>query len=208
MIKKFNFLILLISFAGLTQNYEGEIIYSNSYKSKTPQLKDEQLNLMLGTVQNYLIKEGDYKSSTNGSLIQWQLYINKDNKLYSKMSNSDIIYWNDGSIQGDEILKAEINKNSTEILGYKCDELILTCKSGVQKYYYSSKFSIDSKLFMNHKFGNWYDFVSRSNSLPLKIIIENAQFTLTSIATEIKPKVLETSFFTLLQGVQTAKSQY
>ena len=93
---------------------------------------------MMGTTQEYLIKDGNYKSSANGTFFQWQLYINKDNKLYNKMSNSPTIFWNDGSVNPDEVIKAEINQGVIEILGYQCDELILTCKSGIQKYYFSS----------------------------------------------------------------------
>jgi hypothetical protein len=163
---------------------------------------------MLGNTQNYLVKGGDYKSIANGKLMQWQLYINKDNKLYNKMANSDIVYWNDASIQGDEVIKIEINKNVVEILGYKCDEIVLTCKSGIQKYYFNSKISIDPKVFINHKFGNWYDYLSKSNALPLKMILENPQFTTISIATEIKPMKLEVNTFELPAGVKTEKSKY
>lgn len=208
MLNKIKFLLLLISFTSFSQNFEGEIVYSNSYTSKTPQLKDEQWSLMLGNTQNYLIKGGDYKSISNGKLMQWQLYINKDNKLYNKMANSETVYWNDGTVQGDEIIKVEVNKNVTEVLGYKCDEIILTCKSGIQKYYYNSKLAVDTKLYINHKFGNWYDYLSKSNALPLKMVLENPQFTTISIATEIKPMKLEINTFELPAGVKTEKSKY
>jgi hypothetical protein len=190
------------------QNFEGKIFYTNSYKSKNPKMTDQQWTSMMGSTQEYLIKGGDYKSIANGTLVQWQIYINKDNKLYNKMSNSETALWNDASIQGDEILKVEVNKGVTEILGYKCDEVILTCKSGVQKYYFNSKLSVDTKLFVNHKFGNWFDYLSKSNSLPLKSIIESAQFTMESVATEVKPMKLDTKTFELPTGTKTEKSPY
>lgn len=200
--------LMLFSIISFSQTFEGEIVYSNTYKSKNSQFTDERWTMLLGNVQNYLIKAGDYKSITNGKLMQWQLYINKENKLYNKMANSETVYWNDGSVQGDEIIKVEVNKNVTEVLGYKCDEMILTCKSGIQKYYYNSKLAVDTKLFVNHKFGNWYDYLSKSNALPLKMILENPQFTTISIATEIKPMKLEINTFELPAGVKTEKSKY
>ena len=130
---------LLISICVFGQNFEGKVNYSNSYKSKSPQLTDQQWTAMLGSKQEYLIKNGDYKTIANGTMAQWQLYINKENKLYTKMSNSDNALWNDAIIQGDEVLKVETNKNVVEILGYKCDEIIFTCKSGTQKYYFNTK---------------------------------------------------------------------
>lgn len=206
-----NFAIFGLLIATLTvfgQSFEGKITYANTYKSKNTKIPDQQWTTMLGSTQEYFIKEGEYKSITNGTFVQWQQYSNKDNKLYTKMANTETLLWNDGSIQGDEVLKVEVNKKVTEILGYKCDEVILTCKSGVQKYYFNSKLSVKTKLFVNHKFGNWFDYLSKSNALPLKSIIDTAQFTLESTATEVKPSKLDAKMFELPAGVQTAKSPY
>ena len=124
------------------------------------------------------------------------------------MSNSETILWIDGSVNPDSIIKVQLNKGVTEILGYKCDELILTCKSGTQKYYFNTKLSVDTKLFANHKFGNWYDFLSKSNSLPLKAIVDNGQFTLESVATEVKEMKLDKIFFELPANTKTTKNPY
>jgi hypothetical protein len=206
--------IITIIFTVLTtmtvfgQSFEGKITYANSYKSKNPKITDQQWASMMGSTQEYLIKGGDYKSIANGTLVQWQLYVNNVNKFYNKMSNSETAFWNDASVQGDEILNVEVNKNVTEVLGYKCDEVILTCKSGVQKYYYNSKLSVDTKLFTNHKFGNWFEYLSKSNSLPLKSVIETAQFTMESVASEINSMKLDAKTFELPEGIKTEKSPY
>jgi hypothetical protein len=201
-------LLLLIAVQANAQNFEGKVIFKNSYKSKIPNVTDEQFTAMMGTSQEYLIKGGDYKMKTNGTLFQYQLYVNADNKLYNKMANSEKLLWNDGAINPDEVIKAEVNKNATTILGNSCDELVLTCKSGVQKYYYSSKYKIDAKLYEKHKFGNWHEFLSRANAVPLKIVVDNPQFVIESIATEIIPMKLDSKEFELPAGAQTEKSPY
>jgi len=198
----------LFAVTAFGQNFEGEIVYKNNYKSKMPNTTDEQLTNMMGSTLEYFIKNGDYKSVTNGSFFQWQLYINNENKLYSKMANSETLLWNDGATNPDEVLKAELNKGVTEILGYKCDELILTCKSGTQKYYFNSKLSVNPALFVNHKFGNWYDYLVKSNALPLKSLVDNGQFSLESTATEIKPMKLDDNFFELPANSKTMKNPY
>jgi hypothetical protein len=209
MTKTITFLLAaLFAISSFGQTFEGKIVYKNTYKSKMPNVTDDQLTTMMGLTQEYFIKDGDYKSVANGSFFQWQLYVNKDNKLYSKMANSETLLWNDGATNPDEILKAEVNKSVTEILGYKCDELVLTCKSGTQKYYFNTKLSVDTKLFVNHKYGNWYDFLSKSNSLPLKSIVDNEQFTLESVAIEVKEMKLDKTLFELPAGVKTMKSPY
>jgi len=206
MLKTITFLLAtIISITTLGQPFEGKIVYKNTYKSKLPNVTDEQLTSMMGSTQEYFIKNGDYKSILNGSYVQWQLYINKDNKLYSKMANSQAPISTDAATNPDEILKSEINRGVTEILGYKCDELILTCKSGIQKYYFNTKLSVDTKLFANHKFGNWYDFLSKSNSLPLKTIFESGQFNMESVAVEVKEMKLDKTIFDLPANAQIEK---
>lgn len=162
---------------------------------------------MLGTTQEYLIKNADYKSSFNGSLVQWQVYSGKENRLYTKMANAESALWNDGSINPDEVISSQINKGVIEIVGYKCDELILTCKTGVQKYYYNSAIGIDPKLYEKHKFGNWYDVLSRTFSLPLKITMDNAQFYLEGIAANITKETIDPQNLALPPGTTTSKMQ-
>jgi hypothetical protein len=197
----------IIGFAQ-AQSFEGKVVYHNTYKSKIASLNDQQLTSMMGNTQDWYIKDGDYKSETDGTFAKWQLYINKDNKLYSKLANSEAILWNDGAANADSVISVELHSNVVEILGYMCEELVLNCKSGVQKYYFSTKLPIDSKLYLNHKYGNWYSYLSKSNAVPLEMIIETAQLTLISIATEIKRMKLDQAMFVLPTGVRITKSPY
>ncbi len=190
------------------QSFEGKIVYQNSYKSRMPNVTDEHFTAMMGPTQEYFYKDGNYKSVTNGTVFKWQLYINKDNKLYSKTSNGETIYWNDGAIGNDELLKAEINKEVITILGNLCDELVLSFKNGVHKYYFCSKFKVDPKLFQNHKFGNWNEVISRTNSLPLKIIADFKMFSVESNAIEIVHMKLDNKQFELPAGAVTQKGPF
>jgi hypothetical protein len=202
-------LVLIFVSAGLyAQNFEGKITYHNSYKSKLANISDDQFATMLGSSQEYLIKDGNYKVVTNGTVLQWMMYINTDNKMYTKMSNSPSILWNDASVNNDEVLKVELNKGVIDILGYSCDELLLTCKSGLQKYYFNSKLALDPKMFENHKYGNWSEFLKYSNAMPLKIVVENAQFLIESIATEVKPMTLNSKDFVLPPNSTLVKSPF
>lgn len=202
------FLCLVTSFASFAQTFEGRILYTNSYKSKMPNVADQQWRDMMGVTQEYFIKGGSYKSVMNGKLVQWQLFNNQEGRLYTKMSNSEAALWNDATINSDEVLKAEVKRGVTEVLGYKCDELTLTCKSGVQKYYFSSKLGVDAKQYVNHKFGNWYEMLKNTNAIPLKMVIDSPQFALESVATEVKPLKLDAKVLELPAGTKTEKSPY
>lgn len=190
------------------QPFEGKITYRCEYTSNMQNVTSEQFGAMMGATQEYYIKGGSYKSVTNGTLLQWQLYLNNENKLYNKMSNSETIFWNDGGINNDSILKSELHPKVAEILGYTCDELVLTCVSGVQKYYFNTRLGVDLSFYTKHLYGNWFEYLKQSKSLPLKSVIETAQFTLVSTATEVKPMKLSENDFKLPQDAKTAKSPY
>lgn len=199
---------LLIVVGVSAQPFEGKVVYQNTYKSKIPNVSDANLTAMMGSSMEYHFKEGNYMTVTNGSLLQWQLYLRKDNKLYNKMAGSVALFWNDGAVNEDEVIKSEINKGVAEVLGYRCDELVLTCKSGVQKYYFTNKLKVDPAWFTAHKFGNWADVVSKTKALPVKIEIDNAQFTLNCTATKIEEGRLDGQLFVLPPDAPLQKSPY
>ena len=180
----FGFLLMmgLISMSLSAQDFEGEIIYQNVYQSKMAGLSDEKFTTLMGTEQDYFIKGASYKSVINGTLAQWQLYVPGENKLYTKMSNSDSAFWDDAAVNPDSVISFSLNKAVVKILGYTCDEIILNCKSGTQKYYFNTSLGIDPAKFVKHKYGNWYDYVLNSKSVPLKIEMDNAQFVMVSVA--------------------------
>lgn len=200
--------LCIVSLNVPAQDFEGKIVYHNTYKSKVPNVPDAQFSTMMGESQVYVIKGGNYKSTTNGTMMQWQLYRKKDNRLYLKMATSPVIYWKDGSVNPDEVQKAEINKKVETIAGHLCDELILTCKSGVQKYYFSPKLKVDPDDYAQHKFGNWSAVIAQTHSLPLKIIVDTPQMVLESVAIEITAGKVADQEFDLPSDSELQKSPY
>ncbi len=188
---------LFVSLSVFGQSFEGEIIYQSTYTSKNPTITDDRLTSMMGSTEDYFIKGAAYKSVVNGTLLEWQLYIPAENKLYTKMKNKSDAVSSDAGINDDSVLSYSLNKEVTDILGYKCDELILNSRSGTEKYYFSPKLTIDPKIFSNHKLGNWYYYVSIAKAVPLKIEVENPQFNVVYIATVVKPLKLDDSIFHL-----------
>ena len=202
------FLLTISGIVCLGQSFEGRVTYETAYKSKIPNVTDALFTEMMGKSQEYNLKDGNYRTTSNGTFLQWQLYVNKDNKLYTKFSNSASILWNDGAVNPDSVLKTEFNKEVIDILGYTCDELILTCTSGIQKYYFNSKLKIDPKPFANHKFGNWYQYLSQSQAVPLKMILDNVQFSVVIVATAIQPQRIDDQLFALPADAKLEKSPF
>mgnify|MGYP001234641014 CR=1 FL=1 len=190
-------LILLITTSIYSQNFEGKVIYQNTYESKTQNVSNEQLNLLMGTLQEYIIKDGNYKSIFNGQFNQFQLYSSVENKLYNKFSNAEALFWSDGAIEGEKVVDLNIIKNKETILGVNCDELTMKTTKGVYVYYYNAKYSITPDFFKGHLFGNWYFYVKESKAVPLKIVMYTPEFKSTSTAIKIEEYKVDDTYFEL-----------
>lgn len=141
------------------QLFEGEIIYQNSYKSKVSSFSDAQWKSIVGSQNLYFIMGGNYKSELNGSVVAAYTYLAKDNMLYTEFRDGNIMYWSDASESKDSIISFEVRKNAVHILGYNCDELILHTKKGTQTYDYAPLLAADPLLYVNHRFGNWNEYL-------------------------------------------------
>lgn len=203
----FVFTIVISTLTAIGQSFEGKVSYANEYVSHKWFTSDERLTKLMGSKQSFFIKGGTYKSITNGTF-QSTLYINKENKLYAKVMDSDVLYWTDASEQAEKLISVKTNKNVITILGYQCDEVILTYESGTYKYYFNSEISIDPQLYINHRIGNWYDFLKQSNALALKMVFDSDKFSLISIATEIKKMTLDAVKFNLPAGSKIKKNPF
>jgi hypothetical protein len=188
------------------QNFQGEIVYANSYKSNIKTLTDEQLGQMIGTKQEYLIKGGSYRSYLNGVSVTMQQYDSKTNRMYNKTPKSDTLYWFDASINTDGVESFEIRKNAEVIIGNQCDAIIMKTKTGTTTVFYSSRYKVDRKIFEKHNYGNWAFVTSKVGALPLKTVIETLQFKMTSIAIEIKKMELGDDYFKIAPQTPLKKS--
>lgn len=195
--KLFVLVFLIVPVFAFSQNFEGSIKYSNSFKQGNGPYTIDQLKQFLGTELLYSIRNGDYKSVTNSSAITYQLYDHKSNRLYNKTPASDTLYWFDASVNSDSVIKYEILKNADTVLGEVCDVLKMQTVSGSQSISYSSKYRLAKDLFKNHSFNNWSFYANLSGAVPLRFVIETAYFEMTSTAIEIKQETLNQDFFAL-----------
>ncbi|MGJ1405504.1 hypothetical protein [Sphingobacterium siyangense] len=191
-------LLLSVTLKGYAQEaFEGEIIYQNSFQSKNSSVTSEQMKILLGDKQEYFIKSGNYKSCTNGVGITMQLYIGETNRLYNKTSRSDTLYWFDADVKSDAVISYELVKNKEKILGEDCDALILKTQGGQTTYFYTSKYPVDFTKYQMHSYGNWNYYLSKAKSVPLKIVVDNEQFKMESVAQKIEARELPDDFFAI-----------
>jgi hypothetical protein len=180
-----------------SQPFEGEIVYVNSYSSKLPGLSSDRVRDLLGGKQAYYIKGAQYRSVTDGSLVQVQVYEPRTNRVYNQRPGNDTLYWVDAAANPDVVVSWSIRRNADSVLGIPCDVLELKTNNGSVAFYYSERYRLDSAGFKRHRFGNWDFLATKAGALPLKTIVENGQFRMESVATAIKPMVLGDTFFAI-----------
>jgi hypothetical protein len=192
------FLFILATLNGYSQKtFEGEIIYRNIFESKIASVSSEQMKALIGEKQEYFIKSGNYKSYTNGMGITVQLYIGETNKLYNKTSRSDTLYWFNANLNTDTVITSKLIKSREKILNEDCGALILTTNSGQTTYFFTQKYPVDFTKYQEHNYGNWNYYLSKAKAVPLKIIVENKQFRMESIAQKIEAMELPEEFFAI-----------
>jgi hypothetical protein len=179
------------------QPFEGEIVYANSYTSKSPGLTDDRLRALLGDRQEYYIKGSKYRSVTNGGIVELQVYDPQTNRVYNQRPGNDTLYWIDAAANPDVVVSWAIRRNADTVLGIPCDQIVIKTNNGSQTVCYSSRYRVDTVGFRRHRFGNWDLVTSKCGAMPLKSIVENGQFRMESVATAIKPMVLADSVFAI-----------
>ena len=190
----FFILISIILTPCFGQQFEGKIIYQNSYKSKS-ETSSEYLSQLFGSTHTYQIKDGNYKLESDGKLLQWQIYLMQEDKLFTKLAAGEKLGIKDLSKEFDVVKNVKVNRKSTEILNQTCDEFIVRCKNSTQKYYIDSSLNVSPEIFKTSTFNYRFSFLSKNQIFPLKMIIEDETSICESIEVEMKAEKIDESIF-------------
>ncbi len=188
---------VLMPIGAKAQFFEGAITYEVRYQSRIPGMSDQVLTKMMGTVQTFHIKGNRYLTLMNGEMMVMQLYEPKENKLYFQTTESDTLLWMDGAKNGSPILKTERDKKGATILGYDCEKIIFSTKTGKETYWFTPALKADAAGMSRHAYNNLSAFLKASGALPLKMIVEQTDLVLTMEAKAVQLQKLEDIFFAL-----------
>jgi hypothetical protein len=178
------------------KDFEGRISYQNKYESNVTGMENTMLASMMGQKWDYYInRDGAYLFEMNGAHIQKQYYNPEEYKLYVKFTKSDTLSWIDVREDVNEVINHELVKTDLFVLGYRCNALILKTSRGTETYYFNRNIKATPETFQKHKFLNMAYVLKHTESIPLKIVLENEEMDFTSTATEIEEMEFEDDFF-------------
>ncbi|RAJ00503.1 uncharacterized protein DUF4412 [Chitinophaga skermanii] len=198
--------VLVCATRSQAQYFEGKIAYVSKYTSKVDGVTDAQFGTLYGTLQQFYIKDGNYKYSYNGISRRMQLYRGQENRLYFLTSKPDTLFYVDASRMTDTIEQVTRIPGAATILGYNCDALTFRTRHGATTYYYSAQLKLDASKFAGHTSNNWAAYCEQSGAVPLKIVQEVNDYKVETTATQVMPLSLQETFFqiparTMLQSV-------
>ena len=216
--KKILILALILSTGILFgQSFEGTLVYKTDFKFRISEkmskmgISEEMLKEKMKNEGTWtdsiksIYKHGDYITYTNFNPQSWAIYKQKTNKLFSFQDGEakDICTVTDVSIDLEFKMfgkKPTIVKLDTiaEVNNIKCEIVRVKWKTGTYDYYFNSTLlKVDSKLYENHIYDGWAEFLKISNSLPIKIVktvngLANVTFTLIRHSEEtVDPNLFE-----------------
>ena len=193
-------LIVNLSFCQ-EKEFEGIINYKLVVKNPTPELISDSLwTARVGkttSIHKYYYKGSNYKNIIDGK--ELQIYKPKTNEIYNYRIEKDTIFSNvlNTSKSIDSIKSMDRIDETENILGYECRKLVFKTKLSETTYYYSSKLNIPAENYINHHYGNWYEYLKETNALPLKIVIKNRFLHMVITAIDIEQKKINLNEFKL-----------
>ncbi|MEN1784373.1 MAG: DUF4412 domain-containing protein [Bacteroidota bacterium] len=195
--------VILLTSNLYSQNkeFEGLVNYKIVVKNPTPEIISDSLwNARVGkTTSNhqFYYKGSSYKNIIDGK--ELQIYKPKSNEIYNYRIGKDTIFNNilNASKAIDSLISIEKSDKAESILGYSCEKLVFKGKLAETTYYYSKELNVPAENYVNHNYGNWYEYLEQTNSLPLKIIVKNRFLHMVMTAVNIEETELNDSDFDL-----------
>ncbi|WP_116125409.1 hypothetical protein [Lewinella sp. IMCC34183] len=151
--------------------FEGTIVYDFTFRDRTGQMTDEQARTFLGTEQTYRIRGGSYASQLDGLVGMTVVYQGGDS-LFTYFLNAPQVLYNVVTVADDSLISYTIEEDVAEIAGVPCDLLTILSRAGTTRYYYSTDYPADARLFARHRFGWWSLCTELTGSLPLKTVTD------------------------------------
>ena len=195
-----------ISFAQKAKEFEGKISYLHEVKAINPQYDIEQDYGYMGRSSEYTYKKGKYKWVNANAYIQEEIFDNSKALIFWKFSETDTITKLSVSEPNEKVIDYKIMKEGDEVLGKKCDVLII--KAGTDKntwerrYSFSTETQIDPASFGNCKSNSTDAIYAITNALPLRIVLIFKERKVTYTATKVEKSTVSDKVFEFAAGTK------
>ena len=178
--------------------FEGKISYDYDFIIKDTTRKTLFFKTLYPTKSVLTFKDGNSIEEYEGGESIYDLYIVNQNKFYTKRNPSDTLFWFDCGGPGEEILSMKVNSNNENILGIKCNELLITYKKKTVTYWYNQDtLKINPDWFKRLTYTNRDITSKKVGAICLKVKVEYPDYILMQTATSISIEKINSEVLTL-----------
>jgi hypothetical protein len=176
--------------------FEGTIEYAYEVKLKSKKVDLSRLQKALGKGCTLYFKEGNFRHDYDGGVLEFDVYNNRENKLYTKKRGNDTIYWYDCSKKGKSIKDLKVSEEKIEVLQMLCAQLTIQYSDhNVVEYYNSDSIRVDPAWFAKFKRDDQFKIDGIEKSIFLRSERDYPAFTIISTATRIIKQTLHPNVF-------------
>jgi len=195
-------MMLLVGFAH-AQFFEGYVRYVHNLEitDTTLQKKDFFLSYLLGSSSTLYIKGTNFHWKFAGCQMESQIYLSSSNTIYEKFPKKDTLFTSPAGVADEIILKDELKPSKVEVLGNKCQVLMLKSKFTKDNsvrgriYYFAKKYPLHPDFMRKYK-RNANDLVfGKVVYLPLRFTYVYPSFRITYHAVEVKETKVDEELF-------------
>ena len=184
------------------QFFEGVVHYHHIIEAKDSTANEFLLINFYGNSSKFYFKEGNYRWDFQESELEYQVYNQKENKVFDKYHKNDTLYWTAASEQIEDLVQDFAPKASSgQILDLPM--MVYNVKSQFfyneevrgRMYYFSPKYALNPAWFKQHKLNNLDAIYARTKAIPLRIVVLYPNYRVTYLAIKVEAKPLDKSLF-------------
>ncbi len=175
--------------------FSGVIIYEVEVQSKSNRFSSEYFQQMFGTQTTMIYEDAVYMQTYKNGSIEFDYLDAKAGKMFMKYSGTDTLLIYNANTEKDNILLQVIERvEHDKILNYDCTSIIMKLRNPFHNIemsttmFYSEDLKINHELFANTKRIILHEGYKIMKSIPLKLVMENEFYKMTSTAISIKHK--------------------
>jgi hypothetical protein len=181
---------------GQTKTFEGIIKLKVDLKSKSPDMGDEAMKVVLGVSPDVTVYTKNDNQRYTGSAGD-SYYLGDDKKLYIKFRKVDTLYVIDYSKSSPKPTSTGKTSEKKNIAGYDCEVFFMKGEDGMQKFYYSPQLPIAPGLYKDMELGNHRIYGEATSSMWLALEEESKIYKSYQEAISVTPQAIDDSVFKL-----------
>jgi TonB family protein len=189
-------ILLFVSIAANSQEFEGIIVYRSDIKSKVEGVSDKTWNtiLALGDVKTVYVKKDKIKTSSSR---HEEYYVPSEQRVYLKFRQLDTLFYIDYADDTSKPKSVSKIAEQKKIAGFDTKGIIIEASNISRKYFYAPDLYCNPAHWANMTLSNYNILTKETSSIWLEVYSESREYSYTQTCTRLTAQQLDDNLFNL-----------